>query len=1333
CSSFFSLEIHRKKGVVLERWDGIDGYLIEKLLEDPRFPMLPTYVSYTPIFSEPVNWGDNYGSRIRGYFVPKKSGQHVFFIASDNGGQLFLSVTDNPDEKILIARVGKDHESLPMQFRKYPEQQSYPINMKNGSYYYIEALHKEQYGNDSLAVAVMTPDFEFLAPIPSDYLWTLPPPKPHVNDSASSFYLVKIAAKAGARAGATLGVNEALKSGAKAGALAGAAAGTRAGAQAGAEAAREAATEVATKTLKEALSKLGTFQKPTFNIYAANGSVIPLTPGSVSSSGQTTSATGSIGIGTASAVEGSQTSQINQTGLTGQTSQPGEGGVGASISATITAGTQGATNSAAAGHSGVFHGAYVYNREKPYYIPPPGDNSHIIARKMVYLDPRGLSRVLVNGALYVIHSFDVPASQNPIYNLCWRITNGKLELTQNCQAFAIKIPGFDKGTGEHQTISFESMCLPGHYIRQKNYRFVLGHQGDTKFDYDASAAFFQVFSLPGAFQFSLMRKGWYICRSINRNYHRTEVVTDYNMASSEWLKRCSFALRPLAANENPLMNCYDTIEPSKPPSVASTDTKPPLTNKTTIRTTRPTTVPTTPHKDYGPCVNFTFWNTAGVPFILYSSLKPEGYLVTGPKLHLHYVIRDQKVIDLKVLHMKRTNVPNQDGEVLSEVMDELTDTQQLYLDKPKLASRQIVSFWAKDPEGKREILLDGKKIIYAIPGLHCWHYIEVKVTSRPKHSPSTTKPTTRTTTVKPTTQTPRPATTKLPPPPPPPPPPPRIPHIHVHFHPPHFPPPPKPTHPPPPPPILTPLSTKPTEAPPPPSTPSPPTPPTTKTTPCNPGVSTTTSRPCSIVTTPTTKTPPKTIPPCTPNASPPPAGSPQCKPINSTFVISPCSAGSPLCFKPFPSVTLPTLPPAPSLSPVLGCMSTHGGTSKGACCVFPFIYRGNPQHRCTRAERGYRWCSTTNNYDKDKEWGFCAACFLCYGGSSNGNCCHFPFVYDGKMYTTCTTQDSTKPWCATTYNYDVDKQWGYCGGDAPGSVSQPKIAYAPCSADCDGKCVDTCPDYCCVKGMIRTQEQPAPVTPPPPQQVEQVPLVQQTSQSCPAICTETCAPDCPVRCCNFLPSSPYMASPPQRPTNCPPICFNTCVSYCPTDCCNNPQQGVSRNTLSYTLKLPCPTNCYPTCHGNCPQQCCKAAQKGTSSLLHSAVNNKGVGFYQRIQGEGISPSMSLQTPSASPIVIRSTLLCPKVCNKICTNACPTECCKRQKNGNINQQKWRNTAQDCKNGAITFGGNAKGACCNFPFIYDGAVYWRCTNQNADKKWCSVTKVFELDRKWGYCPW
>lgn len=67
-------------------------------------------------------------------------------------------------------------------------------------------------------------------------------------------------------------------------------------------------------------------------------------------------------------------------------------------------------------------------------------------------------------------------------------------------------------------------------------------------------------------------------------------------------------------------------------------------------------------------------------------------------------------------------------------MDELGDTQQIYLDRPKLAARQVVEFWAKDPSGKREILLDGKKLVYAVPGLHCWHYIQVTVTSRPKSS-----------------------------------------------------------------------------------------------------------------------------------------------------------------------------------------------------------------------------------------------------------------------------------------------------------------------------------------------------------------------------------------------------------------------------------------------------------------------------------------------------------------------------------------------------------------------------------------------------------------------
>lgn len=44
--------------------------------------------------------------------------------------------------------------------------------------------------------------------------------------------------------------------------------------------------------------------------------------------------------------------------------------------------------------------------------------------------------------MYVLYSIDVPANQNPMYNLCWRITHGKLELTQNCQVRKKQFPGY---------------------------------------------------------------------------------------------------------------------------------------------------------------------------------------------------------------------------------------------------------------------------------------------------------------------------------------------------------------------------------------------------------------------------------------------------------------------------------------------------------------------------------------------------------------------------------------------------------------------------------------------------------------------------------------------------------------------------------------------------------------------------------------------------------------------------------------------------------------------------------------------------------------------------
>lgn len=45
------------------------------------------------------------------------------------------------------------------------------------------------------------------------------------------------------------------------------------------------------------------------------------------------------------------------------------------------------------GHPGIYHGAFVYNRAVPYYIPPKTDNPHEAATAKQFVDPRGLAKV----------------------------------------------------------------------------------------------------------------------------------------------------------------------------------------------------------------------------------------------------------------------------------------------------------------------------------------------------------------------------------------------------------------------------------------------------------------------------------------------------------------------------------------------------------------------------------------------------------------------------------------------------------------------------------------------------------------------------------------------------------------------------------------------------------------------------------------------------------------------------------------------------------------------------------------------------------------------------
>jgi glucose/arabinose dehydrogenase/regulation of enolase protein 1 (concanavalin A-like superfamily) len=137
-----------------EYWTGMGGRAIPDLTSNPSYPNEPAGGDQPKLFEAPDTWADDYGTRMRGYFIPSRTARYTFALTSDDAGELWLSTDEKPANKARVAHVdgwtGKrkwtsSHGGMPPRYTT-------PAELIRGQRYYLEALQKEASGEDHLAV-----------------------------------------------------------------------------------------------------------------------------------------------------------------------------------------------------------------------------------------------------------------------------------------------------------------------------------------------------------------------------------------------------------------------------------------------------------------------------------------------------------------------------------------------------------------------------------------------------------------------------------------------------------------------------------------------------------------------------------------------------------------------------------------------------------------------------------------------------------------------------------------------------------------------------------------------------------------------------------------------------------------------------------------------------------------------------------------------------------------------------------------------------------------------------------------------------------------------------
>jgi hypothetical protein len=146
--------------------------VISDLRNSPNYPDSPSLVRYGD--TSELNTFDEfegYGARLSGVLIPAATGNHTFYISSDDNGELWLSTNSSPSGISYIARepvyagrrvwtgesAGGSRLATPSPSGGSQANISGPMSLVAGQQYYFEALVKEGGGGDNLAISWQTP------------------------------------------------------------------------------------------------------------------------------------------------------------------------------------------------------------------------------------------------------------------------------------------------------------------------------------------------------------------------------------------------------------------------------------------------------------------------------------------------------------------------------------------------------------------------------------------------------------------------------------------------------------------------------------------------------------------------------------------------------------------------------------------------------------------------------------------------------------------------------------------------------------------------------------------------------------------------------------------------------------------------------------------------------------------------------------------------------------------------------------------------------------------------------------------------------------------------